>query len=219
MKTLQFFFQNSMEAFRKGDYFPIWGTCQGFQALSIAAAHNESVLQINAFQSRSPTSLLFTDQAQQSKIFQYAPKDVIPILTNENITWQQHRDGIDPSLYLGANPKLSSFFRLIATNVDKKGKPYASMIESFNFPIYATQFHPERNQFEWSENEELIHSFNASITMQYLANYFVNETRKSNHIFVSPNEELRYLIYSFNPTYTGNSTDSVVSQQTYYFRK
>lgn len=43
-------------------------------------------------------------------------------------------------------------------------------------PFYATQFHPEKNSFEWATRLKGIpHSKNAIRVGQYFANFFVDE--------------------------------------------
>jgi len=219
MKTLNFFYQRAIMANDKGDYFPIWGTCMGFQALSIITANDESVLQTYAFDSENlPLPLDFTDKLKDSKLFSKASNDVINTFSNEKSTMNLHHDGVDPSLYLGGNDKLTKFYRLISTNVDKKNKPFGSTIEAYNYPFYATQWHPERNQFEWDIEELLLHTSDGVMATQYLTNYFVNEVRKNNHQFASKDEEEKYLIYNYSPTYTGNDPHQhFPDQQIYYF--
>ena len=39
---------------------------------------------------------------------------------------------------------------MLSTNVDRQNKAFVSFIEARNYPIYGTQFHPERPQFEWT---------------------------------------------------------------------
>ena len=59
------------------------------------------------------------------------------------------------------------------------------------------------------------HDFTAVLAMQYLANFFVNETRKNSHRFPSYTEELSALIYNYAPTYTGIVYP--VFEQIYFF--
>jgi len=100
----------------------------------------------------------------------------------------------------------------------EKNKPFGSTIESYDYPIFATQWHPERNQFEWDIDELLLHTSESVMATQYLANYFVNEARKSNHQFSSVAEEQNHLIYKYTPTYTGNDPKQhFPDQQIYYF--
>ncbi len=43
-----------------------------------------------------------------------------------------------------------SFWRLLATNVADDGVEFVSLMEARDFPVWASQFHPEKNAFEWT---------------------------------------------------------------------
>jgi gamma-glutamyl hydrolase len=44
-QTAQFIFQSAINAYHNKDYFPLWGTCMGFQLLTILGAQDHSVLE------------------------------------------------------------------------------------------------------------------------------------------------------------------------------
>lgn len=60
--------------------------------------------------------------------------------------------------------------------------------------------------------EAIDHSADAVLIAQYTANFFVNEARKNNHKFATPQAEDAALIYNYVPSKT---TGSFV--QTYFF--
>jgi len=208
-----------LHGFAEGDYFPVWGTCQGFQLLSILAADNTSVLETYAYDSENlPLALDFTSLAPQSRLWGQAPQDIYEIFSSENITINLHHDGVPPNEY-SQNSKLSAAVNLLSTNVDRKGKPFGSSLEHKVAPIYATQFHPERNAFEWDLPELTPHTPDAINAMEYLANFLVTETRKNQHKFKTPMEEAKALIYNWNPMYTIDFSDNYPEEQTYFFDK
>ena len=43
------------------------------------------------------------------------------------------------------------------------------------YPIYGTQWHPEKNVFEWTTKEGINHSEHAVMIAQTAANFFVSE--------------------------------------------
>lgn len=58
-------------------------------------------------------------------------------------------------------------------------QPFVSTVEAVKYPITATQWHPERPQYEWSVPMGLNHSEEATRAMSWLAHYFVSQARKS----------------------------------------
>ncbi|CAG2105439.1 unnamed protein product [Medioppia subpectinata] len=111
-----------------------------------------------------------------------------------------------------SKPDLKSNFTILSTNTDRNGVVYVSMIESVdpNRPIYRVQWHPEKNQFEFAYNpmhQNIPHEPNAIKVSQYMANFFVNECRKSIRPVINAKEESELLIYNYQPLYTGAKTN------------
>ena len=102
---------------------------------------------------------------------------------------------------------------MLATNVDRKGKEFCSVIEGKNMPVYGTQFHPEKNNFEWNGEWAFPHSANAVAVSQYFANWFVAQARKSQHAFPSVADEQAYSIYNYSPVFSGLGDKSEFSQE------
>jgi gamma-glutamyl hydrolase len=113
--------------------------------------------------------------------------------------------------------KLDQFFKILSTNKDQTNHSltYVSTMEAYNYPIYGVQWHPEKNQFEYvlnAKHENTPHHYNAIIISQYMANFFVNESRKNNNRFPDIEKESQALIYNYNPQYTGRKSSSSFEQ-------
>jgi len=188
-------------------YLPLWGTCMGFQLLCILTANNESVLERNAFDSEDYSiPLNFTSYGFQSRMFVDSATDIRDILTQQNVTSNLHHDGVSPGTFM-RNAKLSSFFDVISVDNDRQAKSFVSSIEAQRIPIYGVQWHPERPQYEWTPKLNLNHSPDAVTAMQYMANFFISETRKNNNSFSSAEYLRKFSIYSFNTVATMNVLD------------
>eukprot|EP01125_Pyxidicula_operculata_P003455 TRINITY_DN1432_c0_g1_i3.p1 TRINITY_DN1432_c0_g1~~TRINITY_DN1432_c0_g1_i3.p1 ORF type:complete len:316 (-),score=58.72 TRINITY_DN1432_c0_g1_i3:68-1015(-) len=175
-----FLYKLALEANDKGDYFPIWGTCQGFEELLIMTSGNTSVLErFDAEDYGLP--LQFTPHAANSKLFRYISPELFHHFEVAPLTENLHEQGITPEGF-NANG-LSNFYTILSTNLDRNGKEFISTMEAQRYPIYSTQWHPERNQFEWDSKEPIDHSLPSLQCVQYLANFFVQETKKNNHQF------------------------------------
>lgn len=217
--SAQYIFDKTVAANKGGDFSPLWGTCMGFQWLLIAASRDQDVLdpksgQMDAYNYSIP--LEFTDSAAKSRLFSYASPTEFKILASENVTMNNHHYGIWTD-HFKSTSSLSTFFDALSVNKDRNGDEFISTIEAFNYPIYGSQWHPEKNPFEWGKtdgipNEAINHSRHAVKIAQFAANFFVDEARKSNHRFASSEEEDKALIenYVASPT-----TGSFMS--TYFF--
>ncbi len=76
------------------------------------------------------------------------------------------------------------------------------------YPVYGSQWHAEKPQFEWKWNEDINHSSDSIYAMQYFANWIVTEARKSYHKFPSVEQETAALIYNYSPLFTGSDSNA-----------
>merc|ERR1711862_1068935 len=64
-----------------------------------------------------------------------------------------------------------------------------SALEGRDAPLYAVQFHPEKNVFEWKvesggwTHQAINHSPDAVKISQSIANFFVSEARKNSNVY------------------------------------
>ena len=206
-KSAQYIYDKTVAANQAGDFSPLWGTCMGFQWLTLAATKNTIQLdptdgtQMDAENYTIP--LDFRQNAmQQSKLFGSAPKNIVDILSTENVTLNNHHYGLWTQNFENT-PALMQSFNILSTNKDRAGKEFVSTIENPKYPIFGSQWHPEKNTFEWQMNadgtpyEVINHSWNAVQIAQYTANFFVQQARKSSHKFPQQNIETASLIYNY----------------------
>ena len=117
------------------DYFPIWGNCFGFQLLvcliggckKLDIHHANGMYPIKTFKSR-----MFTHFTSRN----------IHTLEHSKSTFHNHDYGF--SLHDFNNVHIRRFYNISATAIDDNNKEYVAAIEAKYYPIYGTQFHPER---------------------------------------------------------------------------
>ncbi|XP_017284707.1 zgc:171566 [Kryptolebias marmoratus] len=209
-RAARIFYNLALKANDAGDYFPIWGTCQGFQQLSVLTAR-KNLLTLTKTKSVA-LRLTLTPAAQSSRLFRSFPKDLLQTLTDENITSNFHRWSLSMQNY-SRNAKLKRFYKVLSTNSDGE-KEFISTMEAYRYPFYAVQWHPEKSPFEWIDKPGMVHSISAVRTSFYSASFFISEAMKSQHRFSSPAEEDKALIYNHQPVYRGMTA---VFVQNYYF--
>ncbi|XP_069822796.1 gamma-glutamyl hydrolase-like [Dendropsophus ebraccatus] len=210
-RTAGIFYRLAIEAASSGTYFPIWGTCMGFQVLT-ALTSGENLLCKTAANNMS-LPLILADDVSSSRMFRHAPLELLHAAAKENITANFHNFGITPETF-HTNEKLSAFYRILSTNHDQHGVEFISTMEARDYPIYGVQWHPEASRFQWRRDLAYPHSVNAIWMSQYIANFFVNEARKNSNHFSNPKEEESSLIYNRPLTYTANISGY---EQVYFF--
>ena len=97
---------------------------------------------------------------------------------------------------------MDKYLKIITTNQDVKNEnlTFVSTYQHQKYPFYAVQWHPEKPIFEFGAQKplpKLPHGFEDVRVGQYLANFFVNEARKSNHTFPDRKTEVKSLIHNY----------------------
>ncbi|XP_069474068.1 gamma-glutamyl hydrolase-like [Ambystoma mexicanum] len=210
-KAAGIFYKLALEAFDSGDYFPIWGTCLGLQLLTVLTAGENLLSSTQAENIALPLNL--TEASSSSRMFRDFQPDLMKALVKENLTANFHHFGLKIKDFYG-NKNLQDFYNVLSTNTDQVGLEFVSTMEGKTYPFYGVQWHPEVNRFQWQKDLAFPHSLNAVRLSFSIADFFVNEARKSSHRFSSPKEEEEALIYNYQPIYVGNITGY---EQVYFF--
>ncbi|XP_064607893.1 gamma-glutamyl hydrolase-like [Liolophura sinensis] len=197
-KAGKIMFDLAMQANKNGDYFPVWGTCLGFQFLSFLVAEKNLLTTTNAANLPLPLDLL-TPAYRDSQIYGKAASDVIEILQQENVTDNDHHYGLTPEVF-AENQKLADFFKVLSTNRDRDGKIFVSTIEGKQYPVWGVQFHPEQS-YNWNPEFNWIHTSNAVKVTQYFASFFVDRARRNSHSFPNQESALSAMIESYSRFY------------------
>lgn len=199
----------------RGDYYPIWGTCLGFEELSVLETGEGDVISLDVVAENLALPLRFTRDARRSRFFQSFPRNLVRALRTQGLTFNSHEHGLLVSEYQ-ENPALNTFFKMLSYNQTPTGQFFVSTMEARDYPFYGVQWHPEKNNFEWSQNADysnIPHSREAIQVSETTARFFISEARKSGHKF--PEAQRDTLIYSAKIIYSGKG--DWIYQQVYVF--
>ena len=205
-QTAQYLFNKASAGNKQGDYMPVWGTCQGFQLLGALAANDASLITCDLTGVDGVMlPLVMTPQAPSSVMFGVPSlgKDVLKLLTLSPTTLNFHKCRISPQAFVDGPPSLRETFKTLSTNTDTLGLPFVSTMEGITLPFYATQWHPERPQFEFEP--AVVNSPEATRVSQHFANFIMSQARKSSHAFPSEAAAEAALIYNYSPVYSGKA--------------
>ena len=209
-------FEKALEANQQGDYFPIWGTCLGFELLVLLANQDRRYLS-DCYSKYVGLPLIYQNDFSKSIMGQSMPQDVINVLGSSNVTVNMHRYCLTPENF--THFEMDNFWYSLSTSIDEYGLEFISLVEAKHYPFWGSQFHPEKNAFEWLAKlpDKDIHSRKAVYSNSWFSEFFVEKARQSPHRFPDVETLERHLIYNFNPTYTGNREIDYAFQQTYLF--
>ncbi|XP_013099711.2 gamma-glutamyl hydrolase [Stomoxys calcitrans] len=190
----------AMKINEAGTYFPVWGTCLGFELMVYLAA-NGTEPRTYCSSSAQALPLEFVEDFQKSRMFRNASDEVINILKNYPVTANFHMYCFTRKTF--ADMGLDAMWNVMSLNHDWEGSEFISSIEHKRYPFYGVQFHPEKNLFEFIPNRNITHTARAIKTSQYFADFFVSEARRNRQYFQNQTEEMESLIYNYAPKYTG----------------
>ncbi|XP_063446341.1 gamma-glutamyl hydrolase-like [Mytilus trossulus] len=200
----RYFYEMALKAYDKGDYYPVWGTCLGFQELSALTAGVLVTTNASVWDKSLPLNL--TEEYKESRMFGTLPDDVKTYLMKDNVTPNFHSYGVTVQTY-NSNSRLKKFFKVLSTNVASNGKEFLSTVEAHKYPVYGIQWHPEKSNFLWnSRYTGLVHDFQSIRVSQHFANFFISEARKNKHKFPSVEMEAKSLINNYPIWYTADSS-------------
>lgn len=214
-RTGKILFDLAVKANDNGDYFPLWGTCLGFELLNYLAANQTLWMKACAAEDVA-SPLTFLTGYNESRMFQNLDVSLMKVMRNNAVTINYHQWCITQQNYTSSG--LNRFFKTLSLSKDSRGLTYISSVEARNYPFYGVQFHPEKVLFEWvlsKSHHNIPHTEMAVKTSQYFANFFVNEAKKSKHTFPNKTAEDDVLIYNYQPTFTGKENST--TEQNYFF--
>jgi gamma-glutamyl hydrolase len=201
------------------DYFPVWGTCQGFDQLMIYGSSDEWSASIFATVDAEQLflPLKFRDSISTSFLLENTPSHILSTLSQQNCTANFHYWGLTPQAF-DADPKLSAAYTVLATSYDRHGKEFVALVEGTVLPFFGSQFHSEKTAFEWSMGlDPSAQSAEAIMAMQWFGLRFVAAAKKCTHTFKSSTAELASLIANHPPAFTGARGGAGVAGQTYIY--
>lgn len=207
-----YLFNKVLKSNDDGNFFPLWGTCMGFELLHICA--NNQFATLGNFHGKPPYTQVsqFLPAANTSIIFNTLDpawsKRVMKNMETKNVTVLNHNHGISPDTY-AQFPQLSGMYNVLSHMKDRSGSTFVGMIEGIKYPIFGSQFHPEKNDFEWN-SAAFPHSYDAVETTIFLSNFFVSQCRKNFNVFPQ-NELTPQLIYNWPPIFIDSYFETISS--------
>ena len=180
-QTADYILKYAIEQNKKGNPYPIWGTCLGFQLLAfLTADYDPRCLTSVRGQTAVKNTIKFTNPS-------YLYDDLSDVMkynlqNGQGILYFNHAVALRTSYFKNSN-SLQSFWKMTSVSTSSYNEEFVSTIQAKDYPIYAVQPHPEKNLFEWKVNA-VRSDLGAEIT-QILSNKFIDIARKNKNTFSS----------------------------------
>ena len=197
LATVQHIFQKTIHFNMSGNYFPLFTICLGFEILPMLvnkvslndikkSLKNPKNKNISKEHFIDKSSIKFTELSEKDNkqllcksIGQYFTKNEIKEIEQTPVTYFTHGKAfILNKKYVDEYKK---FLQIIATANRNSNKEIIAMYQFISFPIYGTQFHPEKARYERRE-KNLTHSESAIMFSNKLSKIFTEECKKNPNI-------------------------------------
>lgn len=101
-------------------------------------------------------------------------------------------------------------------SLDANNTNITVLVAGTKYPIFGSQFHPEKPQFEWNQQQDIPHSYEAILGGQMYADFIVDHARKNTNSLSSQGIDFDSVsIYNFNPVKLANAS----FDQIYFFKR
>ncbi|XP_072043767.1 gamma-glutamyl hydrolase-like isoform X2 [Amphiura filiformis] len=94
-RAARYFYDMAMKSYDAGNYFPIWGSCFGFEILSMLTAGKDLRTSTKAIDISYPLNI--SKDYKSSHLMKDIPNDILNTLTTVNMTFNYHHWGISPT--------------------------------------------------------------------------------------------------------------------------
>ncbi len=160
------------------DRVPLWGTCLGMEFIVQLASNNFQILSKGYNSTNVSLPLL---EIQRDGL--YRPQNIYEIVTQHTTAMNNHHLGISPDVFRNTEA-LNKQWKVTSISRDLNGIPFVSTMEPTDQranPIFAVQFHPEKNAFEYGfypntsiPFEAIDHSMEGITLSMHMARFLVN---------------------------------------------
>lgn len=128
----------------EGTYYPLMAICLGLQNLCVFTSDlGEQVLDSFPLYKTS-IPLEFKKNPRETQIFSQMRPDEIKLISTEDVNYNNHHFAVKVENF-ETDKGLKDFWEVTAVHkMPDDGREFVAAIESKQYPIYATMFHPEK---------------------------------------------------------------------------
>lgn len=147
-ETVNFVLEWAKQKNDNGTYYPVWGTCNGFESLMVYWANTSYVLTCEFDDLlRDHAVIKNTTNFPNSKFWNSLNKSDMDYVFDNGYVFYDHNCGVSREDFFKYS-KLDQNAMITAVSFNDKNVEFIAMAEDRKYPFFATQWHPEKNQFE-----------------------------------------------------------------------
>ena len=184
----------------EGHFYPAWGTCLGYENLvSYTADAGQDVLGRFPLHNAS-VPLRFLMAPEKTRMYKWLAWSAID-LQKYDMLYNNHDFGISPDAFK-SDKGLAEFWDVTAMSFLPNGTAFTASVESKKYPIFGTQFHPEKPSEEFV-NLKINHTWESVQIQEHFARYFVAMARANPNTYGNFEEVQKHEISNYDRIQTG----------------
>lgn len=189
-----------------GHFYPAWGICLGHEYLvGYTATAGDDILDAIVAEEVS-LPLDFAKPPEDTHFYKSLGDDAQKFEKNA-YTYNAHHWGLSPEKFK-ADEGLSSFWDVTAISyVPNNGTdpmPFVASLEAKDYPIFSTQFHPEKPSQLWTDNDGINHTWESINLQKQFSEFIVKLSRENPNRFADFDAEVAVDIMNYNMIFTEN---------------
>jgi len=127
----------------RGNYFPVFGICLGFQSMIAAETNDMNIVEKKDVGLGYNATLEYTIDSVDSRLLSSIPRYLIDYMGRVKTTNNFHEYMVDYEKFMD-DPLLKRMYKVLSLSKSKdETVSFISMIEGIDYPFYGFQFHPE----------------------------------------------------------------------------
>jgi gamma-glutamyl hydrolase len=190
-------FETAKEFNDEGEFYPLWGICQGFENLAMYSADaGKDILTRREAHDISLTIDFLDDEVDQMFEELGAQKEAFEELA---ITLNSHSWSIVPESF-ETDAGLAAIFHptSLSYTPDEEHLPFVATMESSKYPFFGSQFHPEKHLGEFLDGKGINHSWASEKLNRYFADKFMTLVRQNTNSFGTFSEIQAAIVENYN---------------------
>uniref|UniRef100_A0A7S3IFR7 folate gamma-glutamyl hydrolase n=1 Tax=Strombidium inclinatum TaxID=197538 RepID=A0A7S3IFR7_9SPIT len=178
----QFIFDQVKQFNDDGHFFPAWATCLGYDNIvGYSASAGNSTLDPFSIDTAS-LPLKFTVPPFKTRMYEgLGPKAFA--FEHHNYTYNSHNWGVKPETF-ETDAGLKQFWDVTAVSLmPNNGTAFVASIEAKEYPMFATQFHPEKPSELWVDGRAINHEWESIELQRHFSELLVGMARTNENSY------------------------------------
>ena len=194
LSTVNYIINQAKKMYDRGNPFPIWGTCLGYETMMISLSkytllrRRVSSINHSLNLNLNPNYLTFFKK--------YFDPDLLQAINDKPLIYFNHKFAFRPKQVLH-NRVIGNEMEILSTTKLENNQVIISMLKHKRYPFIGVQFHPEKIQFEHRASVQTNVSYWSIEASHRLAMMFFDHVNQNQNEIDKENQLEALLIYNY----------------------